>query len=910
MLGFDLKDGPLQKYDKEIDKTKEKSNGLATAAKGVGNAYKWAAAAVAVGVGWISKNIIEATLEMEGYRSQIQAFTGDADSAAETLAELRDKTVDPLFGTGNLVNAYKQLRTVGMGAEETSQMIDVLGDVANGSADNFNMLSNTLQRVAATGKFSSMQMNQLATAGFGAADMAQALGVSEAQLRKSLDEGKIGFEELTKALKNSTAEGGRFYMNAANQALTLNGAIKILQDTIGSMGDAIGTKVLPALANLIGYVTDLIKLGRDNFVDFGAKAFDFLIHIIAQVIIFFEVLQMRVKKLGLSFEPLKAIFKDVFGALGKIIKAAAPVLIALVAAIMSTFEPIRSFVAPVLEGLVPIFEDVFGFMAKLLGNLVPIIQSLTPAFAFLGGQVKIIFGAIRIILQNVMNAIIAAFKPIKAFVEPIILALKPIVEQVIGRIIGLFNKVGTSTSGLGNFISSLTPLFSTLGKIAGFVLNILATGALTVIDAIMPFAKIILVVIAAIKIWTAVQWLLNVALNANPIGLIILAIVALIGIIVLLVKNIDKVGAFFVKVGNTIAGFFTRLWNSIKNAFARIVAFVKKNLVNIINIIITILFPLAGIVMALVRLIIKHWDTIKAAFIKVAQVVVNGIKTAWEGLVNIVKAIMDRIKAVILAIVEGIKIAWQGFASFMSVLWEGIKTAAATIWEGIKAVFFIVIDAIKAAWQGFSNFITGLWEGIKAISSSVWNGITAVVGAVIETIKGLWQGFVDFFSGLFTWIGDVASGVWDRIKESFTAVFDGIRQKFLGFIEVIQAGWEKVKGFFGGIGEGVVNFFTGGNKDSGGNSSTAKTSGTSSSGTGSLTQTAAATAAARNTYNNAGNTQTINSSANINLTVPPGTSSQQAEFLSREVDRAVQESLSSAIGGSRGAIPSPEARRN
>jgi hypothetical protein len=50
---------------------------------------------------------------------------------------------------------------------------------------------------------------------------------------------------------------------------------------------------------------------------------------------------------------------------------------------------------------------------------------------------------------------------------------------------------------------------------------------------------------AVTKIVTASQWLLNVAMNANPIGLIVLGITALIGGIVLLIMNIDKVIKFF-----------------------------------------------------------------------------------------------------------------------------------------------------------------------------------------------------------------------------------------------------------------------------------------------------------------------------------------------------------------------------
>ena len=284
-------------------------------------------------------------------------------------------------------------------------------------------------------------------------------------------------------------------------------------------------------------------------------------------------------------------------------------------------------------------------------------------------------------------------------------------------------------------------------------------------------------------------------MSANPIGLIILAVVALIGIIVLLVKHFDKVKAFFIGIGTAIANFFKK-----------VVQFVKDNAVNIVNIVLTILFPIAGIIMALIRLIIKHWDSIKG--------VVAGVV------------------------------------------------------ENIKAIFFSMVDAIKGAWQGF----------------------------------------VDFFSSLFSWIGDMASGVWNRIRDNFVSVFESIKEKFFGFINVIKDGWEKVKGVFGG----VVNFFTGGggNENNGNNSGGGTGGGSSTTATSQpFVQAAAASAAARNTYNNGGATQTINSTASISVNVPPGTSTEQAQAISRQVDQAMKNSLAHAINGSRGTIPSPEARR-
>ncbi len=58
---------------------------------------------------------------------------------------------------------------------------------------------------------------------------------------------------------------------------------------------------------------------------------------------------------------------------------------------------------------------------------------------------------------------------------------------------------------------------------------------------------------AAVKIWTAYQWLLNVALIANPIGLVVMAIGALIGAVVYAWNNFEG-----------FRGFIMGMWEVIK----------------------------------------------------------------------------------------------------------------------------------------------------------------------------------------------------------------------------------------------------------------------------------------------------------------------------------------------------------
>lgn len=76
---------------------------------------------------------------------------------------------------------------------------------------------------------------------------------------------------------------------------------------------------------------------------------------------------------------------------------------------------------------------------------------------------------------------------------------------------------------------------------------------------------------AAVIAATAAQWALNVALNANPIGLIVLAIAALIGYYYLLIKAFQKLNEKYKIVDKFITGF-----NLLKDAVKRVVDWIKK----------------------------------------------------------------------------------------------------------------------------------------------------------------------------------------------------------------------------------------------------------------------------------------------------------------------------------------------
>ncbi len=75
------------------------------------------------------------------------------------------------------------------------------------------------------------------------------------------------------------------------------------------------------------------------------------------------------------------------------------------------------------------------------------------------------------------------------------------------------------------------------------------------------------------KLMAAAQWLLNIALNMNPIGLVVIAVTALIGIVIVAINTFDQWGAalllFLGPVGIVINAFKSIYdhWESIKKSF-------------------------------------------------------------------------------------------------------------------------------------------------------------------------------------------------------------------------------------------------------------------------------------------------------------------------------------------------------
>lgn len=225
---------------------------------------------------------------------------------------------------------------------------------------------------------------------------------------------------------------------------------------------------------------------------------------------------------------------------------------------------------------------------------------------------KTLPGKLNILKENFRNFAGDLFKKMVPALTKVVQWLSKLLHETSqGR--GPIAALGNAVKSVVGFFKEHTTAAKALAAIIGTVMALVLTYRAAV------FAVGIAQEIAAVAttVWTAAQWLLNVALDANPIGLVALAIVALIAVVVLVVKHFDwfkdKIGA---------------VWSWLKGAVASVIGFVKDHWKLIIGI---ILGPV-GIVAAL---LVTHWKEIKATVTGAVSAVLGFLKSHWRLIISI-----------------------------------------------------------------------------------------------------------------------------------------------------------------------------------------------------------------------------------------------------------------------------------
>jgi len=245
------------------------------------------------------------------------------------------------------------------------------------------------------------------------------------------------------------------------------------------------------------------------------------------------------------------------------------------------------------------------------------------------------YNVVMLVGLNIMNLLKWAFLGTASAISSTTLATKLI--TVATRTAAIATAAWTAVVAFGTAIMTAIRA-RIMGTIVATWLSVAASRAATIAQAIWSAATVVgtgiltafrsgtllvraaqLAGVAVMYVMTAAQWAFNVALNANPIGLVVLGIAALIGVGYLLYKNWD-----------TITSGLQRAWTWFKNLLAPI-----GELWNKMNVGENLMYALSNpmeVLKAGVTALGNGWDY-----------VITKITAAWDWIKRIMSSGMEKV---------------------------------------------------------------------------------------------------------------------------------------------------------------------------------------------------------------------------------------------------------------------------
>ena len=368
----------------------------------------------------------------------------------------------------------------------------------------------------------------------------------------------------------------------------------------------------------------------------------------------------------------------------------------------------------------------------------------------------------------------------------------------------------TITSFAGKVASSITGISKQLGflKVQQAAAKALGVAFGGLVAVITTYKTVSLASTAVTKTFAAAQAALNVVMHANPIGLVVLAITALVGAFVLAYKHcktfrdiVNKVGKAikdvftgnanweknfvkgfqslekdFGKIGRSIGKEASKVGKSIKNTFTGKAGWEKdlrKNFSNMQKEYQRYSRNQTKLQEREQKEQQKRWDNFWSGLTRKARSAWNDIsKKTQNGVEDVAKSMQSKSKS----IEKTWNNTWFVIGRFTRNAWKDIRRDSSNGMNGVHGAISNGLGTINriwsAGWNTFSNFFKGIWNGIKQAAANGMNGVINVINAGIGAINKVWSFFTGHGTGIKE-LGKVHFAQGGTVHRHLSVINDG-----------------------------------------------------------------------------------------------------------------------------------------
>ena len=347
-------------------------------------------------------------------------------------------------------------------------------------------------------------------------------------------------------------------------------------------------------------------------------------------------------------------------------------------------------------------------------------------------------------------------------VKPIGEELQPVISDVLKEVKDNIPEVKTVVLAVIEKVKEFISFVSKNGTqiisiIAGIAAGMLAWNVVNMIQGL----------IAAFKVWktttegvTIAQKLLNMAMSANPIGIVITVVAALVAALVtLFATNEDfrnKVIAIWEAVKETasnvfgaIADFFTE---TIPNAINTVISFFQSLWTSIVSI-------FTGVGQWFTDRFTEAYNGVTGVFASIG----SWFGARWQDIKNALATVASWFLTMFTNAYTNVTNVFASIGSWFGARWTEIRTALANVASWFSTTFQNAYQGVVNAFSNVVSFFSGLWERIKGcfvdvgvkIGSAVGDAFKSAINSCLATIEGVVNKFIGMINGVIGIINEI-----------------------------------------------------------------------------------------------------------------------------------------------------------